>query len=227
MYISLGGNCSITYQLNKYKLRNFLSPFDWSKITINQLIKVFEDTLTNNHIHKYTNLTIKYKSDKFILLYDKNNQSTNNQLTNNQLTNNQLTNNQLTNNQSTNNQLTNNQSLVLTNDYGIIFAHEILNKYDLPSYIKEIRNRFNNLLNLKTNINFIRIELSHIKQSYIDKIDKLINILNKLFNYNLILILPNTNLIYKKYDNVIYYFYDKFSDDWTMNDLDWNNILNI
>ena len=38
MYISLGGNCSITYQLNKYKLRNFLSPFDWSKITINQLI---------------------------------------------------------------------------------------------------------------------------------------------------------------------------------------------
>lgn len=206
MYISLGGNCSITYQLNKYKLRKFLSPFDWSKITINQLIKVFEDTLTNNHIHKYTNLTIKYKSDKFILLYDKNNQLTNNQLTNN-------------------------QSLVLTNDYGIIFAHEILNKYDLPFYIKEIRNRFNNLLNLKTNIktniNFIRIELSHIKQSYIDKIDKLINILNKLFNYNLILILPNTNLIFKKYDNVIYYFYDKFSDDWTMNDLDWNNILNI
>jgi hypothetical protein len=64
MYISLGGNCSITYQLNKYKIRDFLSPFDWSKITINQLIKVFEDTLTNTHLNKYTNLTIKYKSDK-------------------------------------------------------------------------------------------------------------------------------------------------------------------
>ena len=207
MYISLGGNCSITYQLNKYKIRDFLSPFDWSKITINQLIKVFQDTLTNTHLNKYTNLTIKYKSDKFILLDD-------------------------INNQSINNQSINNQSLVLTNEYGVIFAHEILNKYDLPSYIEEIKNRFNNLLNLKINIkihiNFIRIELSPIKQSYINKLDILLSILNKLFPYNLILILPYTPLInFKQYPNVIYHFYYMFSDDWTMNNLDWIKYLNI
>ena len=226
MYISLGGNCSITYQLNKYKIRDFLSPFDWSKITINQLIKVFEDTLNNNHLNKYTNLTIKYKSDKFILLDDINNQTINNQSINNQTI----------NNQTINNQTINNQSLVLTNEYGVIFAHEILNKYDLPSYIEEIKNRFNNLLNLKINlrinlkihINFIRIELSPIKQSYVNKLDILLLILNKLFSYNLILILPYTPLIkFKQYSNVIYHFYYEFSDDWTMNDLDWIKYLNF
>ena len=40
--ISLGSNCSVTYQLNKYNLRQQSFPFDWSKITIKQLNKVLE-----------------------------------------------------------------------------------------------------------------------------------------------------------------------------------------
>ena len=40
--ISLGSNCSVTYQLNKYNLRVKSFPFDWSKITIKQLNKVLE-----------------------------------------------------------------------------------------------------------------------------------------------------------------------------------------
>jgi len=59
-FISLGGNCSITYQLNKYNLRKEAYPFDWCKININQLIKVLE----NNFDEYSETLIIKYKSNK-------------------------------------------------------------------------------------------------------------------------------------------------------------------
>jgi hypothetical protein len=51
--ISLGGNCSITYQLNKYKFREKAYPFDWCKISINQLINVLEYNF-NNYIDSIT-----------------------------------------------------------------------------------------------------------------------------------------------------------------------------
>ena len=56
--ISLGSNCSITYQLNKYNLRLQSFPFDWSKITIKQLNKVLE-----MNFHDYENIFIKKFSE--------------------------------------------------------------------------------------------------------------------------------------------------------------------
>lgn len=53
-YISLGSNCSITHQLNKLNLRTNSYPFDWTKITLGQLINV----LTNN-FDSYTNLSVE------------------------------------------------------------------------------------------------------------------------------------------------------------------------
>ena len=43
MYISLGGNCSIAYQLQKYGLRKMSLPFDWTNMTITQLINILEN----------------------------------------------------------------------------------------------------------------------------------------------------------------------------------------
>ena len=40
LYISLGGNCSITYHLIENNLRKKAYPFDWSKISIKQLINI-------------------------------------------------------------------------------------------------------------------------------------------------------------------------------------------
>ncbi len=57
--ISLGGNCSVTYQLNKYKLREKAYPFDWCKISINQLLHVLE----NNFDNYINTLTIKKYSE--------------------------------------------------------------------------------------------------------------------------------------------------------------------
>ena len=45
--ISLGSNCSITYQLNKYNKREKAYPFDWCKISMNQLLKVLENNFSN------------------------------------------------------------------------------------------------------------------------------------------------------------------------------------
>lgn len=56
-YISLGSNCSVTHQLNKYGLRTKSYPFDWAKISIGQLINVLE----NNFI-SYTDIQIKKMS---------------------------------------------------------------------------------------------------------------------------------------------------------------------
>jgi hypothetical protein len=58
MIISLGSNCSVTYQLNKYNLRKQSFPFDWAKITIKQLNKVFE-----NKFKDYDNIFIKKFSE--------------------------------------------------------------------------------------------------------------------------------------------------------------------
>ena len=56
--ISLGSNCSVTYQLNKYNLRQQSFPFDWSKITIKQLNKVLESKFKD-----YENVFIKKFSE--------------------------------------------------------------------------------------------------------------------------------------------------------------------
>jgi hypothetical protein len=56
--ISLGSNCSVTYQLNKYNLRQQSFPFDWAKITIKQLNKVLESKFKD-----YENVFIQKFSD--------------------------------------------------------------------------------------------------------------------------------------------------------------------
>ena len=69
MYISLGGNCSVTYQLNKYKLRNTSYPFDWTKISINQLITVLENDFVDYDILNIRSFSEKH--DNTLLLSNK------------------------------------------------------------------------------------------------------------------------------------------------------------
>ena len=63
--ISLGGNCAVAYQLQKYNKRNKSLPFDWCSIKLNQLNKVLSNDFKN-----YNNFTIYKKSTKHL----KNNQ---------------------------------------------------------------------------------------------------------------------------------------------------------
>ena len=47
IFISLGSNCSVTYQMIKYNIRTYAYPFDWCALTINQLIKILENDFLN------------------------------------------------------------------------------------------------------------------------------------------------------------------------------------
>lgn len=56
-FVSLGGNCSVAYQLNKLGLRHNSYPFDWCRIKINKLIQVL-----NNDFNFYEDIIFKKKS---------------------------------------------------------------------------------------------------------------------------------------------------------------------
>jgi hypothetical protein len=63
-YISLGGNCSITYHLIQNNLRTESYPFDWCKVKINHLIKILE----NNFIDYENIIFNKYSENHNSLL---------------------------------------------------------------------------------------------------------------------------------------------------------------
>ena len=47
IFISLGDNCSVTSHLKDFALRDEAYPFDWCKISLKRLIKVFEKQFEN------------------------------------------------------------------------------------------------------------------------------------------------------------------------------------
>lgn len=65
--ISLGGNCSVAYNLERYNKRIHSYPFDWCDIKINQLINVLE-----NDFLDYNKLQIKKFSSSHSLLNSNN-----------------------------------------------------------------------------------------------------------------------------------------------------------
>ena len=191
MYISLGGNCSITYQLNKYNLRNEAFPLDWAKIKINQLINVLE----NNFENYAESLQIKKYSDFH-------------------------------------------QSYIITNDYSIQFAHELINIDELKELddfkdkITRRITRFKNLLNNYTNkIIFIRIELEPIKSNYINNIIKLVKLIKNYYTNFILKILIETNSYntiintLKELECIEIIKFDLYSKDWKMDHINWVSIF--
>lgn len=70
MFINLGSNCCITYQLNNLNLRNEAYPFDWTDISLKQLIEILQ-----NDFIGYDDLEYKKISDKHPL-FDKDQKET-------------------------------------------------------------------------------------------------------------------------------------------------------
>jgi hypothetical protein len=192
-YIGLGSNCSITYQLNKHKLRTRSYPFDWTKISLSKLI----DVLENNFTDYFETIEIKKVSSTHPYISD-------------------------------NNLITSTNSFIITNRYGVNFAHELISKYGIDEFknkVSERINRFKNLLLITNKVKFVRIELCKIKSHWYHDVLKLLNLLDKFVsNYELILII-NTNDNFKFPPNVKIYKFDDFSSDWKMDKLNWNDIL--
>jgi hypothetical protein len=173
--ISLGGNCSITYQLNNYNLREKAYPFDWCKISINQLLQVLENNF-NNYVET---ITIKKYSE-------------------------------------------NHDSYLATNIYNIQFAHEI-NDYNLIDFKNSLTNRIQRFQNLN-DVTFLRIELEPVKEDYINKIEKLVELLSK-YASNFIIKLVLKNKININNDKIKVYYYNDLFTSWQMNNINWNEII--
>lgn len=191
-YISLGSNCSITYQLNKFGLRTNSYPFDWTKVSLSQLLNSLE-----SDFNSYENIQVKKLSENHL---DENF----------------------------------NPTLLLENNFGIKFAHEINHNSNelVDGFIKKIKERIDRFKKLNKNSDkiktiFIRIELKPINKNYFILIDKLIIQLEKYIDkFSLILII---NYKDKLPDNInfriIVFKFESFDSDWKMNQLEWEKIL--
>ena len=129
------------------------------------------------------------------------------------------------------------------NKYGILISHELVKSNDFQTLKEKLTNRLLRLYTVSDNINisqlvFIRLETKIISiQSYSKQIIQLLDILKvicKTKPYTLKLILHSSNsnineLLYTYITNkqIELYYYNNFSYDWKMNNINWENIFKI
>ncbi len=193
--ISLGSNCSVTYQLDVFALRTHAYPFDWAKISLTQLI----DVLSNNFIDYAESIKFKKESESHPLIGS----------------------NSKNENKSS--------SIIISNKYGITFAHELGFKYEVEEFKKKIISRIERFVDLKLNTNkvirFVRIELNPIKSNWKSQITRLISLLDVIIGYYELVLIINSQEIFEFPPNILIYKYDKFDPDWKMDMLNWNYIF--
>lgn len=197
-YISLGSNCSITYQLIKLGLRKQAYPFDWVKINITQLIEILILDFNN-----FTETLESVKFSNFHPIIEHNTVKLNNKLSN------ELS-----------------SSIILTNKYKIKFAHELNNLYEIDEFKNKIEKRIGRFRELSgKNICFVRIELSPLNKSWYSNIIKLNDLLKKYSNNFKLILIICSDFDFDFPSNIIIFRFNKFEPDWMMNSIEWNNIL--
>jgi hypothetical protein len=204
-YISLGSNCSLTYQFNKYGLRTQAYPFDWAKInTLTQLLNVlendFDDFSESLELKKISSVHVRFDSDT----------NTNTELDSSSLV------------------LTNKYQIEFAHELSAIYNYNI---EEFKTILDRRINRFTNLLKNRSIDNklvtFVRIELTKIKSTWVIQVKQLISVLEKKYinKFKLILIICS-NLIFEDFPDFVHVIrFNAFSPDWKMDHLEWKNIL--
>lgn len=116
------------------------------------------------------------------------------------------------------------ESLILKNKYNIIFAHMILESYEIDDFKIKIKKRIERFKSVKNPI-FVRLETrNHDNKFLVNSYKKLFNNLKKYHeNFKLIVII-NKNLGFNHKDIQFVYF-EKFDENWKYPNIDWNNII--
>lgn len=122
---------------------------------------------------------------------------------------------------------------IIKNPYNITMAHEVLSDNIIETKLEEFKiklqrriKRFRDTLKNRNKIKFIRLEISPFKQTYIQELDKLVSILDKLCpDYELTIIchVSYQDKITNKKIKIEYF--DKFSEDWRYLNIDWQKII--
>jgi hypothetical protein len=188
--ISLGSSCAVANYLKERNIRHNSYPFDWCKININQLNKVLAMRFHNFHDIKI----VKYSDNHPYL--------ENYSIENNSIENNSI------------------GSFVLKNDYNIIFAHEIINKYDIDNFKERLLERINRFTLLESPTFIKYEEPGKMKTTYIQNLIELLMNLSSYFKeFKLILVVPENYNIMMELDNLRIIKY-KVSEEYT-----WQNIV--
>jgi len=199
-YISLGESCAVAYNLDRLKKRVLAFPFDWSKIKLKDLNKVL-----SNDFKDYDKVEIVKLSENHRDLEE-----------------------------------FKQPTYIIKNPYNITMAHEVVSVNitetgEIPEIIETKLEEFKIKLQrrierfrdtLKNKIKFIRLEISPFKQTYIQELDKLVSILDKLCpDYELTIIchISYQDKITNKKIKIEYF--DKFSEDWRYLNIDWQKLI--
>ena len=215
-YISLGSNCSIAYQLNKRGLRSISYPFDWVSISIGQLNNILQMDFDN-----FSETLQPIKKSNSHEYFDFVGYDGSNGL----------------DDSDDNKTPKKSGTIILTNKYGIKFAHEITEIVEIDKFKLKISNRINrfrNLILLNKQICFIRIELNTIRKNWIKHIENLIKTLkNYIGQFKLILIINPNDICFNDicFDDlpefVKIYKFENFLPDWKMDLINWDEIFSL
>jgi hypothetical protein len=120
-------------------------------------------------------------------------------------------------------------TLLLTNSYGIKFAHEIKDRDKIELFGEKIKQRIKRFLDLKNDkdkIRFVRMEMSKIKIGYFEKLLQLVRLLETYINhFECIIILHYPNKIPIFHPKIKFFKFDSFSSDWKMEHMNWKSFL--
>ena len=225
IYIPLGLDCSVAYQLDKHNLRHFALPFDWSYTkNLLTIIELIDNNFSNfypcnaslDELEKIYNI-IEIKTNNYAL-----EQST---IINSTIINSTIINSTIINTTTT---ITNTTAIINTTSeiskykikhkkYNIIFPHEFksLSSEHIQIFIDKYLNRikrFYDLNQINNKLIFIRLGTN--------KDLKYINLLNEILN----------KIFDKTINEIKFINSDKLSqtittDNWQRNEYDWLNLL--
>jgi hypothetical protein len=205
-YISLGGSCSVAYQLQINKLRDKAYPFDWVRISFNSVLKLLENNF--NNFFNYSDYEIIRETNKFPYIKGDN----------------------FIDNKDSNYIVKHNYyNIKFYHDF--IKNKNIEDQFNnfTLKYKKRIHRLFE-IIKSNNKIIFIRDELkvNSITNDNIKTFNLLIHKINPLLDYKFILIIhnPKNKIINIKTNNKIKIINDtKLFEDWKRPNIKWKEIL--
>lgn len=207
-YISLGGNCSVAYNLQNNNKRNCSYPFDWIRIPFSSVVKCLSNNFSNFLLLE--NLKIINKSSKFPYLEtDKFIKKNNNNL---------IVKNELYN-------------CVFYHDFLDKFSIEEQHNTFFDKYNKRISRLYDSIKN-KNKIIFIRdqLKINQIDDIILKEFIEIIKKINPLLNFKIILIVhnPKNKIINIQENKFIKIINDNLPfNDWIRPNVNWDYILDL
>lgn len=209
--ISLGGTCSIAYQLQKFKKRLVAYPFDW--IRTERLSDI--TTCIQNNFADFLTLKEKYKLDKFPVFDTEAEMFPEETESNDKI-----------------------YSRIMSNTYKMEFYHDFGPDTDCKSVEEKYKRRierFMNIIKISKQITFIRDEThpQKIDAKQIDDFLKVIKSVNSILEIKLLIVIHNPKnkklaiLNYKNDENNEVVIINDVSTygSWTRPNVDWANLF--